>query len=92
MDPLSSPKELAERGEKIYLEKYKAEFETRYPGKFVAIDVGTAKTYVADTPEEAVQQARKDSPKGFFHLIKVGATGAFRVSYTNNAALDWIFR
>lgn len=89
---LSNPKALAERGEKIYQEKYKSAYESQYLGKFVAIDVTTERAYVADSPAAAAELARKDSPKGLFHLIKVGAAGAFKVSYTNNAALDWIFR
>ncbi|MGH7771617.1 MAG: hypothetical protein ACREQA_05215 [Candidatus Binatia bacterium] len=89
---LSNPKALAEHGEKIYQEKYKSAYESEHPGKFVAIDVTTEKTYIADSPKEALELARQDSPRGYFHLIKVGATGAFRVSYTNNATVDWIFR
>jgi hypothetical protein len=89
---LSNPKALAERGERIYQEKYKSRYEFECPGKFVAIDVTTEKTYIADSPEEALEKARRDSPKAFFHLVKVGSAGAFKVSYSNNASLDWIFR
>lgn len=89
---LSNPKALAERGEQIYREKYKDAFESEHPSKFVAIDVTTEKPYIADSPIEALEAARKDAPKGLFHLVKVGSRGAFRVSYTNNAAMDWIFR
>jgi len=89
---LSNPKAIAERGEQIYLQTYKNAFESEHPGKFVAIDVKTEKAYIADTPMDAFEAARKDAPNGLFHLIKVGARGAFRVSYTNNATMDWIFR
>ncbi|MDX6444570.1 MAG: hypothetical protein QOH71_1644 [Blastocatellia bacterium] len=90
---ISNPKVAAERGEKIYNEKYKTAFEAEHYGKFVAIDVMTDKAYVADSPEEAIELARKENPKGIFHLVKVGSTGAFRVSYTtSNANLDWLFQ
>jgi len=89
---ISSPRELAERGENIYIEKYKAEYEREFAGKFVAIDVTTGLAYVADSPEDAVERARTEAPKGIFHLLKVGAAGAFRVSYSNNTDVDWLFR
>jgi hypothetical protein len=50
---ISNPKVAAERGEKIYNEKYKTAFEAEHYGKFVAIDVMSDKAYVADSPEEA---------------------------------------
>jgi hypothetical protein len=88
----SNPKAMAERGEKIYDEKYRSEYEQLYRGKFVAIDITTANAFLADTAEGAFAKARAESPKGVFHLIKVGQPGAFRVSYTSHAALDWLFR
>ena len=89
---LSSPKAVAERGEKIYEEKYKAAYETEHPGKFLAIDVTTEKAYLGDSAEAAINLARNDSPAGFVHLVKVGSAGAFRVSYTNDTNVDWLFR
>jgi len=90
----TNPKAIAELGEKIYSDRYKDEYERDHPGKFVAIDVTTQKAYVGDTPEGVLNVAREDSPHGIFHLIQVGFSGAFRVSYTNNddAGLDWVFR
>jgi len=93
MDPqFSNPKVIAERGEKIYNEKYRAEFEKKHLGKSVVIDVTSESAYVADTAEGAFEQARKVAPGGFFHLIKVGEPGAFRVSHTSSASLDWFFQ
>ena len=89
---ISNPKVAAERGEKIYNEKYRTAFEAEHYGKFVVIDITTEQTYVADSPEAAIELARKSNPKGVFHLVKVGSTGAFRVSYSSNANLDWLFQ
>ena len=90
--PFNNPKLIAEHGERIYSEKFREKFEKDYLGKFVAIDVTTDNAYLGDTPEEAYGDARKQSPKGVFHLIRVGAPGAFKVSYTSNASMDWVFR
>jgi hypothetical protein len=87
-----TPKQVVEAGEKIYAERYKAQYEADQLGKYVAIDVETAKAYVGETAAEALDTARKDAPLGTFHLMKIGSAGAFRESYSLNANLDWIFR
>lgn len=89
---LTHPRAIAEKGEQIYNENYKASYESDHPGKFVAIDVLSAKAFVADTPEGAMEEARKQSPKGLFHLMKVGSQGAFRVSYTSSDNLERLFK
>lgn len=89
---ISNPREAAERGEKIYHDKYKSAFEAEHYGKYVAIDIATEEAHVADSPEDAIELARETNPKGIFHLVKVGSTGAFRVSYTSNANMDWLFQ
>jgi len=90
--PLSSPKAIAELGEKIYNERYKAQYEHDHQGRFVAIDVTTGASFIGDTPESVLEAAKEASPQGLFHLIQVGFSGAFRVSFTNHAFVDWIFR
>jgi len=92
MPSLSDPKAIVERGEQIYKERYKDQFEREHIGEFVAIDVITEKAYVARTPEKVLDDAKKDAPQGLFHLIQVGQAGAFRVSYSSHAPVDWIFR
>ncbi len=89
---ISNPKAVAELGERIYNEDYRADFEAEHPGKFVAIDIQSKQAYVGETAEQALDAARLAAPKGVFHLIKVGSTGAFRVSYTSNGHLDWLLR
>jgi hypothetical protein len=88
----SNPQALAELGEKIYRDKYKADYEANHDGQFVVIDVKTGAAYLGPTPEAAYEAATKAAANGLFHLIKVGSAGAFRVSYTSNANMDWIFR
>ena len=89
---LSNPKAVAEIGEELYRGKYKAEFEKKYPGWFVLIDVKTGEAYPAEHAEQAIELARKSAPNGVFHLIRVGEPGAFRVSYRGHADTDGIFR
>ena len=89
---LSHPKAIAERGEQIYRDKYKSAFEAEHVGNFVAIDVVSEHAYTAVTAEEALELARKESPRGLFHLVKVGSPGAFRVSYASSANLERLFK
>jgi hypothetical protein len=91
---LSNPQEVADVGERIYRERYKEAYERNSPGQFVAINVENGKAYLGVQPEEALERARSESPKGVFHLIRVGSPGAFRVSHVNSAttAVDGLFR
>jgi hypothetical protein len=90
-DVLDSPGKIAEVGERIYADRYKAELERTSLGQFVAIDVLTGKHYVAQFPEQALEKARAEATNGVFHLIRIGSPGAFKVSFnlTRNAANDF---
>lgn len=88
-----TPKQLAEKGEAIYKAKYQQEYERVYPGKYVAIDIGTEKAFVADTPEGAIELLEKENPKAFFHLVRVGSAGVFKVGFSSHHSNDcnWLF-
>ena len=79
---LSNPEAMAQRGEELYQEKYREKYEPEHSDEFLAIDVTTGQVYLAATSEEALKKARDESPTGLFHLIQIGHSGAFRVSYT----------
>ena len=92
-DPKSPFEEVVDKGERIYSEKYKQEFERKYMGQFAVIDVNTGIAYHGEFPELALEEARKQAPGGLFHLIRVGAPGAYRVSYTSHHAKGYgLFR
>jgi|HubBroStandDraft_5_1064220.scaffolds.fasta_scaffold1068615_1 hypothetical protein len=84
-----NPKLVAERGEDIYRKKFKAVYEPRYNGQFVAIDVNSEDAYLGPTPQQAYANARQAAQRGIFHLMKVGEAGAYRVSYSADGDLDW---
>ncbi len=88
---LTDPQHVVELAEEIYKRKYQEHYERDHPGEFVAIDVVTGQAYVDKHPEVVIEQARKSCPDGVFHLIRIGAAGAFRVSYSSTAAHRWIF-
>lgn len=74
------PKELAQKGLDIYNRKYKAKLEEEFRGKYVAIDVYSEDHFIGNTPEEAIENAIARKPEGFFHLIRIGYDGVYRIS------------
>ena len=86
---LSSPQQIAEKGEQIYKEKYQSEYEKNHLGKFVAIEIDSGEAFLADTPEQAIEAVERARNGRLFHLIKVGSPGVYRMSYTN-AGRDWL--
>jgi hypothetical protein len=92
MEKLSNLQAIADLGEKIYKDKYQSDLERTHPGEFVAIDVQSGKAYVGKSPESVYEGARKGSPNGLFHLIKIGEEGAYRVSYSSDGEPNGIFR
>lgn len=89
---MTDPLEIAERGQKIYEEKYKDAFEREFLNRFAAIDINTGNVYVADSPTEAILSAQRAKQAGPFHIIKVGAAGVYRVGYSGGGRRDWLFR
>lgn len=88
---LNDARAISAAGERIYAEKYKADYERLYPGSFVAIDVTTGTATRAATASDAFAAARSQSPNGVFHLIRVGHSGAFDVGFAHrHATSDWL--
>jgi hypothetical protein len=88
----SNPAKIGEKGNAIYQQKYQADYERLHPGKYVAIDVTSEEAFLADTPEEAVKLLQERNPKSFFHLIKIGSPGVFKVGYSVRNERDWLFQ
>jgi hypothetical protein len=87
-----TPSAIAEKGEKLYKERFRQQFEPQHLGKFLAIEVESERAFLADTPEAALQNAGEAIPQGSFHLIKIGSSGVFKVSYVGRTSADWIFQ
>ena len=88
---MPDPQVIAEKGEGIYKQKYQAEYEKKYLNKFVAIDIMSEKAFVAASPTEAILAAQKENKTGPFHIIKIGASGVYRVGYSIGSRRDWVF-
>jgi hypothetical protein len=75
----NNPRAISEAGKEIYQRLYKAEYEKSLFGKFVAINIVEQSATIGDTSSEALRSARTRHPKGLFHLIRVGHSGAVEV-------------
>jgi hypothetical protein len=79
-----STQEITARGETIYEQRYRAEFEKTLQGKYVVINVANGEAIVADTAQDAVRTGLEKYPDGFFHLMRVGHRAPFEAGgYTN---------
>jgi hypothetical protein len=81
-----STRYIAERGETIYDERYRAVLENTSNGKFVAINVVNGDAILADTGEDALRLAIEKDPSGFFHLIRVGHQAACEAGWCMSCA------
>jgi hypothetical protein len=84
-----TPNSIAEKGEALYREKFQDEYEAKYPGKYLAIDVNSALPYVADTPEKAVEALLEANPNAYYHVVRIGASGVYRVGYAQHEHREW---
>jgi hypothetical protein len=75
----SSDQLVAERGEHIYQERFKTEYENIYNGQHVAIDILTKRAYVAAFPHEALDKAKAAAPDGLFHVMKIESPAPFNL-------------
>jgi hypothetical protein len=75
----SHPEHLVAQAEEIYARKFQKDYERRYRGKFAVIDITTEKAYLGDFSGDALQAALLDSPKGLFHLIRIGFRAAHKL-------------
>jgi hypothetical protein len=62
---------IASEGARIYA-AIKSDYDPKENGKFLAIDIDTEKTYLANSSAEAIELARADHPDTVFYLVKIG--------------------
>jgi hypothetical protein len=74
---------IAQAGERIYRDRYRAQYEASHFGEFLAIDVATGEAILADQPEEALERAHNASPDRMCYLMRIGFPGAFGGGFSN---------
>ena len=74
-----NPQAISEAGTRIYVTKYKAEYEARYRDQFVAINLLDQSATLGATVNEALTKAENLHPDGLFHVIRVSHRTAFHI-------------
>jgi hypothetical protein len=72
------PQILGEAGRKIYQRKYQQDFEQRYLGKIVGINLTSEQAIVGESLEEVMMRGHRADPTSLYYFFKVGAPGVFR--------------
>ncbi|HYL84236.1 MAG TPA: hypothetical protein VE263_08385 [Candidatus Angelobacter sp.] len=90
--PSLTPQDISDRGDALYKSKFQALYEKQHPGKFLAIDVVTQEGFLGDSPEQALEAAQAQNINGYFHLVKIGSPGVFRVSFSRSHTHDGVIR
>lgn len=62
---------VARKGNQIY-EKIKGHYEPQHTGKFLAIDVDSEESFLAETNSQAVEAAKKKYPDRVFYVVRIG--------------------
>jgi hypothetical protein len=80
MQTIKDPAAFAHKAEAIYARKYRADYELRYHGQIVAIDVPSEEAFVGKTELAALNKARRKHPDHVFYFLRVGYKAALRVA------------
>ncbi len=80
MQTVKDPEIFARKAEAIYARRYRDEFESKYHGKIVAIEVQSGDAFVGKTELDAIDKARKKYPDRLFFFLRVGYKAAQRIA------------
>jgi hypothetical protein len=70
---MSLQRQISDKGDGIYKDKYKRIYEKRYFGQYVAIDLETGAAFVAPNATAAMRSAQNTGKQGaLFHLVRIG--------------------
>ena len=82
---------IASQAQQLYDREFKTRYEPAHAGQFLAIDIMSGTAHLGQRAEEALQAGRQECPYGVFHLIRIGAPGAFSSQHarTKQSARYW---
>lgn len=83
-----SPQAIADEAMRIY-GGLDAAIKEQHEGEFMVVDVKSGQHVINKFSGEALCLAREKVPYGVFHLIRIGAPTAFKVSQTASHDRDW---
>lgn len=82
--------QIVKAGERIYDQKYKTQYEAKFPDHYAVIDIDTEEAIVGEYAEDAVINAGKRFGSHRQHLIRIGSSSAVQLgSFFPDASLAW---
>jgi hypothetical protein len=84
--PIVSVKRISQEGPRVYKE-LQSELESKFPEKYVAIDVESKDYYLGDTLHEALERARKRHKDKVFYAVKVGSPTLYTFTPISGASI-----
>jgi hypothetical protein len=72
ISPTSSPSYIAEKGDKIYIEKLKTELEKTNLGQYLVIEVDSEEYFINSDLLKALEVAKDKFPNKLFYIVKIG--------------------
>lgn len=88
----NTPEGIAEKGQALYRDKFQIEYERSHPGEYLAIDIKNEAGYLGKTPDAAVEALLQENPDAYYHVVRIGAPGVYRVGYSQHPqSREWHF-
>lgn len=80
-----NPTRLAELGEQLYQKRFKEEFAPEHTGEILAIEVESKTAYLGKSALEALLAAKAAHENGFFHVVRIGGPGVYKMGLGRSA-------
>jgi hypothetical protein len=62
-----------------FYNQIKAELESKFKGKYVALDFESKQYWIGETATEALTRAKSDFPNKLFYLLQIGTPAPFSI-------------
>jgi hypothetical protein len=74
-----NPAQVTEIGKKLYAERFEPLYAPEHTGEILAIEVQSKTAYLGNSGGEALRAAMAAHPEGFFHVLRIGGGGVYKV-------------
>ncbi|MCG2713431.1 MAG: hypothetical protein L6308_01105 [Candidatus Omnitrophica bacterium] len=62
-----------------FYNRIKGELESKFKGKYVALDFESERYWIGDTTTEALTKAKKEFPSKLFYFLQIGSPATFNI-------------
>jgi len=84
-----NPTRLADLGRKLYADLFEPVYALDHQGEILAIEVQSKTAYLGKSGGEALRAGIEAHPDGFFHILRIGGGGVYKVPIGRSDARGW---